>query len=142
LTVEDYYKENSNYIKTQYLDDQTIKSNTDSKDKYNKLKISKSKYGTKEFTMDTPYIQSKDDAEALLGWIVNKTIDPKHAIGLDIFAMPTIQLGDIVNIYYKDANNKDIIASESKRFVVYNIEYARSAQGPTMKLYCYEVADE
>jgi hypothetical protein len=25
---------------------------------------------------------------------------------------------------------------------VYNIEYTRSAQGPTMKLYCYEVADE
>ena len=142
LTVEDYYKENSNYIKTQYLDDQTIKSNTESKDKYNKLKISKSKYGTKEFTMDTPYIQSKDDAEALLGWIVNKTIDPKNAIGLDIFATPTIQLGDIVNIYYKNANNEDIIASENKRFVVYNIEYARSGQGPTMKLYCYEVADE
>jgi hypothetical protein len=142
LTVEDYYKENSNYIKTQYLDDQTIKSNTESKDKYNKLKISKSKYGTKEFTMDTPYIQSKDDAESLLGWIVNKTIDPKNAIGLDIFATPTIQLGDIVNIYYKNANDEDIIASENKRFVVYNIEYARSAQGPTMKLYCYEVADE
>jgi hypothetical protein len=142
LTVEDYYKENSNYIKTQYLDDQVIKSNTESKDKYNKLKISKSKYGTKEFTMDTPYIQSRDDAEALLGWIVNKTIDPKNAIGLEIFAMPTIQLGDIVNVYYKNANNEDIIASENKRFVVYNIEYARSAQGPTMKLYCYEVADE
>ena len=92
--------------------------------------------------MDTPYIQSKDDAEALLGWIVNKTIDPKNAIGLDIFATPTIQLGDIVSIYYKNSNDEDIIASESKRFVVYNIEYARSAQGPTMKLYCYEVADE
>jgi hypothetical protein len=142
LTVDDYYKENSNNIKTQYLDDATIQSNVISKNKYDKLKNSKSKYGTKEFTIDVPYVQSRDEAESLLGWIVDKTIDPKSAISLDIFATPIIQLGDLISIYYKDLNDESVIAAEDKRFVVYNITYSRSSIGPTMKIFCYEVSDE
>jgi len=142
LTVDDYYKENSNNIKTQYLDDATIQSNVISKNKYDKLKNSKSKYGTKEFTIDVPYVQSRDEAESLLGWIVDKTIDPKSAISLDIFATPIIQLGDLISIYYKDLNEESVIAAEDKRFVVYNITYSRSSVGPTMKIFCYEVSDE
>jgi hypothetical protein len=87
-------------------------------------------------------VQSRDEAESLLGWIVDKTIDPKSAISLDIFATPIIQLGDLISIYYKDLNDESVIAAEDKRFVVYNITYSRSSIGPTMTIFCYEVSDE
>jgi len=50
-----------------------------------------------------------------------------------------IQLGDIVNIEYKDILGDDIIAPETQRFVVYNIEYKKSSTGPEMNLYLSEV---
>jgi hypothetical protein len=64
---------------------------------------------------------------------------PKKSIGLKIFANPTIQLGDIVSIDYKNNNGLDLVASTSSRFVVYNIEYSRSLSGPDMTIYLSEV---
>ena len=64
---------------------------------------------------------------------------PKKSVGLDIFAIPTIQLGDIVSINYKDDNGLDLVSPESSRFVVYNIEYSRNPEGPNMKVYVSEV---
>jgi hypothetical protein len=29
-----------------------------------------------EFTLDTPYIQTQDDAENLMGWLINKFMKP------------------------------------------------------------------
>ena len=37
-------------------------------------------YGNNEFTLDTPYIQTQDDAENLMGWIINKIMIPKKLI--------------------------------------------------------------
>jgi hypothetical protein len=64
---------------------------------------------------------------------------PKKSIGLDIFAIPTIQLGDIVSINYKDYSGLDLVTPSSSRFVVYNIEYSRTPTGPNMKVYVSEV---
>jgi hypothetical protein len=50
-----------------------------------------------------------------------------------------LQLGDIVNIDMKDENGTDQIAPESSRFVVYQIEYNKSNQGPEMSVYLSEV---
>jgi hypothetical protein len=43
---------------------------------------------------------------------------PKKSIGVKIFATPTIQLGDIVTINYKDSNDLDLVVTENDRFVV------------------------
>ena len=96
-------------------------------------------YGKNEFSIDSTYIQTEDDAQALMGWIINKVMKPKRSIGVNIFSIPTLQLGDIVNINYKDIDNIDLVTSTTDRFVVYNIEYSRGLQGPSMTLYLSEV---
>ena len=96
-------------------------------------------YGKNEFSISTDYIQTEDDAEALMGWIISKIMIPKKSIGVKIFATPIIQLGDIVTIDYKDSNDLDLVATENDRFVVYNIEYSRNVDGPDMTIYLNEV---
>jgi hypothetical protein len=50
--------------------------------------------------------------------------------------MPTLQLGDIVDLeYFKNEINE---LSDS-RFVVYSIEYKRRENGPSMLVYLSEV---
>ena len=74
-----------------------------------------------------------------MGWVINKLMSPKKSVGVKIFATPTIQLGDIVTIDYKDSNDLDLVALETDRFVVYNIEYSRNSNGPDMTIYLNEV---
>ena len=96
-------------------------------------------YGKNEFSIDSPYIQTDDDANALMGWIINKLMKPKKSVGINMFAIPTLQLGDIVTLDYKDSSGLDLISPNTDRFVVYNIEYARNNSGPTMSVYLSEV---
>jgi hypothetical protein len=74
-----------------------------------------------------------------MGWIINKVMHPKKSIGVNMFSVPTLQLGDIVTINYKDSTNLDLVASDTSRFVVYNIEYVRGTDGPDMTVYLSEV---
>jgi hypothetical protein len=96
-------------------------------------------YGKNEFTIDSPYIQTQDDAESMMNWIINKVMVPKKSIGVNIFSIPTIQLGDIVTVDYKDSDGLNLVTSNLSRFVVYNIEYSRSLEGPSMTIYLSEV---
>jgi hypothetical protein len=137
-TVDEYFKKNANLSSPQLQGDTLVRSPLVEKAKFDEIKLSRMVYGKNEFTLETPYIQTQDDAEDLMGWIIGKILKPKKLVGVEIFAIPTIQLGDIVTIDYKD-NNIDMVASEDTRFVVYNIEYSRSTEGPSMTLYLSEV---
>jgi hypothetical protein len=95
-------------------------------------------YGKKDFSLDTPYIQSQDEASSLMKWIVDKTAKPRRSIGVKMFAIPTIQLGDIVSLDYKE-NNIDMAANPNNRFVVYNIDFSRNSDGPDMTIFLSEV---
>jgi len=53
--------------------------------------------------------------------------------------MPILQLGDLVNINYKDNEGIDLIDSETNKYVVYNISYSKSVNGPEMTVYLSEV---
>ena len=75
----------------------------------------------------------------MLGWIINKVMVPKKSIGINIFSLPTLQLGDIVTVNYKDLSGLDLVTSSLSRFVIYNIEYSRSESGPNMTVYLSEV---
>ena len=94
--------------------------------------------GKKDFNLNAPYIQTQDAANELMGWMISKIMSPRLAVGMSVFAMPTLQLGDIVTINYKDENQQDIIPSTS-RFVVYYIDYQKSISGPNMNVYLSEV---
>jgi hypothetical protein len=74
-----------------------------------------------------------------MGWIISKLMKPRKAVGLKVFSMPTIQLGDIVKINYTAKTDFEQIADSDTRFVVYNIEFGKSSDGPEMLVYLSEV---
>jgi hypothetical protein len=96
-------------------------------------------YGNNEFSIEATYLQTQDSSNSLMRWIIEKLMTPKRSVGVNIFSVPTLQLGDIVTINYKDSNDLDLVALTTTRFVVYNIEYSRSLDGPSMTVYLSEV---
>jgi hypothetical protein len=71
-------------------------------------------------------------------WMIEKTTKPRKSIGVKIFSIPTIQLGDIVSLDYQE-NGVSMASNPSSRFVVYNIEFSRSLEGPDMTVFLSEV---
>ena len=138
LTVDDYYSKVGDFSDPQFQGDALIRSPLVLKEDYKDIKLSRLTNGKKEFSLEAPYIQSDDDAKSLMGWMISKILKPRKSVGVKIFANPTIQLGDIVKINYSDEGVNQISSQES-RFVVYNIEYTRNADGPQMNLYLSEV---
>ena len=139
LTVDEYFKKRGNLSDPELKGDTLVYSPLVEKSKYDEIRQSRMIYGKNEFTIDSMYIQTPDDAEALMGWIINKIMHPKKSVGVNLFSIPTMQLGDIVTIDYKDSTELDLVASPSSRFVVYNIEYSRAEDGPSMTVYLSEV---
>jgi hypothetical protein len=139
LTVDEYFDKKSDYSNPQFSGQQLISYPNKVKKDYEDIKISRLTHGKKEFTLETPYIQSHDDAENLMAWIISKIMKPRRSVGANIFGMPVLQLGDIVKINYKDNDNADLIASSDSRFVVYQIDYSATPEGPDMSVYLSEV---
>ena len=142
LTVDDYYKKKSILTDSEIGASSTVVNPFRVLEEYNRIKNSRMKHGLNEFTpIESPYIQSQDAAENVFGWVVDKVSVPKKTIGLNTFATTNLQLGDIVNIDYKDEQGDgiDIISPETKRFVVYNMEYQKDSGGLTTTLYLVEV---
>jgi hypothetical protein len=71
-------------------------------------------------------------------WLVEKIAKPRKSIGVQIFAIPTLQLGDIVTLDYEE-NGINMASSPSSRFVIYNIDYSKSVDGPSMTVFLSEV---
>jgi hypothetical protein len=139
LTVDEYFAKRSNFSTPQLSGTSVVVSPNIEKQKYDQIKISRLIYGNNEFTIDSPYIQTDDDANNLMGWIIEKIMVPRKSIGVELYSIPTIQLGDIVTISYQNEDGIDLVAKPDERFVVYNIEYRRSNTGPSMTLFLSEV---
>ncbi len=139
VTVDDFLKRRGNTSDPEIKGSVITESPFKFTEQYEKIRQSRILYGKNDFTLDSIYIQDLDTAENLLEWIIDKNIRPRKSIGLDIFSMPTLQLGDLVNVYYKDSEGIDLITPESVRYVVYNINYRRSVSGPEMTVYLSEV---
>ena len=139
LTVDDYFDKRGNLANVKFDSSASIQSALIEQDKTDEIRLSRVIYGKNDFTLDTPYIQTQDDADSLMGWIINKIMVPKKAIGVNIFSIPTLQLGDIVSINYKDVDGLDLVAADTDRFIIYNIEYSRTLEGPKMTIYLSEV---
>jgi hypothetical protein len=139
LTVDEYFQKRGNLSDPEFKGSAIAFSPLVEKSKYDEIRQSRMIYGKNEFTIDSIYIQTQDDAEALMGWIINKVMKPKKSIGVNLFSIPTLQLGDIVTVNYKDSTGLDLVTSSATRFVVYNIDYTRSPSGPSMTIYLSEV---
>ena len=138
LTVDEYFNKNSLASNPQFVADKLISNPYKFKQDYQDIKLSRMTYGKKDFSLDAPYIQSQDEASSLMKWMVEKTTKPRKSVGVQIFSIPTIQLGDIVSLDYRE-NGVSMASNSSSRFVVYNIEFARNSDGPDMKLFLSEV---
>jgi hypothetical protein len=113
------------------------------KKNYQSIKNSRMTYGKNDFSIQAGYIQSQDSAEELMGWIVSKIMKPRISVGLEIFPNPALQLGDLVTIAYQTGDTLvDEVSSPNSRFVIYNIEYKRSFEGPSMTVYLSQVSSE
>jgi len=139
LSVDEYFKKRGNLSDPEFQGSSLIFSPLVEKAKYDEIRQSRMIYGKNEFSIDSIYIQTDDDAQALMGWIINKVMHPKKSIGVNLFSIPTMQLGDIVTVNYKDSSGLDLVTPDSNRFVVYNIEYSRGNSGPNMTTYLAEV---
>jgi hypothetical protein len=137
LTVDDYYNKKSSFSNPEIINN--IITNPERQDKiYSDILASRSKYGKREFSLDSLYIQDQDSANSLVGWIMSKTMRPRKEIGLELFPMPHLQLGDIVTIDY-EMPNKDKFIDTTKQFVVAEMQYGRNENGPTQTVRVVEV---
>lgn len=137
LTVDQYFNNKASTSKAIGLPN-TVSSLSRVRQDYQDITNSRMTYGKKEFELTADYIQDYDSANSLMGWLIDKMMKPRLSVGVKIFANPLIQLGDIVKIDHSQ-NGIDLTGSQDKRFVVYNIEYDRSVNGPSMTLYLSEV---
>ena len=125
LTVDDYFKEVSNFADPIVIDN-LIKSPARAEKIYEDIKLSRSRYGEKQFSLDSPYIQTDDLAKDLMEWIVKKSLRPKKVIYMETFGTSHLQLGDIIKINY-NLPDGDILIDPNKKFVVHEIFYSRSS---------------
>jgi hypothetical protein len=139
ITVDDYLKQRGNLADPEFKTDSSVVSPLRFIEAYEQVRLSRAQYGKNEFTLQSNYIQDSDTAENILGWIIDKSIRPRKLIGLNIFSNPTLQLGDIVKVKYSNAEGINLINDPSKRYVVYNIGYTKSVDGPDMSVYLSEV---
>jgi len=140
LTVDDYFNTKTDESSLKLQSGNVAYSTVKSKDDYFDIRQSRLEHGNQAFSVNAPYIQSHDAAEGLMGWMVNKIMKPSRSVGVEIFANPILQLGDIVQIDYKNSEGLDEIAPYDSRFVVYSIEYKRDPSGPSMVAYLSEVS--
>jgi hypothetical protein len=140
LTVDEYFNNLSDFSQLQNTDPGSISASTKIKKDFVDIKSSRVTYGRNEFSLQSDYIQDQDTARSLMGWVISKVMKPRLAVGLQVFGMPIVQLGDIVTIDYVDKNGVVQVAPEDTRFVVYSIDYDNDGSGPTMTVYLSEVS--
>lgn len=139
LTVDDYFSKKSDFSNIDFQSTDTISSPSVAKQQYQDIKFSRITHGRKEFSLEAPYIQTQDDANSLMGWMISKIMKPRKSIGIQVFGMPILQLGDIIKINYTNVDGVQEIGDEDARFVIYAIDYDRSDVGPVMLVYASEV---
>jgi len=139
LTVDEYFSKNSDYSSPKLNSTGTVNAPSVYDKQFIDIQNSRNTYGKKDFTLNGVYIQNQDAANKLMEWMVAKVMKQRKSVGVSIFANPMIQLGDIVQIDYVDTSGYRQISDVDARFIVYNIEYNRTKDGPTMNLYLSEV---
>ena len=137
LTVDDYFKDISNFSDPVVVNN-LIRSPQRADKTYQNIKLSRSKYGERAFSLNSPYIQNDDLARDIMEWMVKKTIKPRKVMYMETFGTAHLQLGDIVKINYTLPDN-DLFIDPDKKFVISEIFYSRSSTGIRNRLKVVEV---
>ena len=139
LSVDEYFEKIGNLSDPEISNEVVVLPPDKYKEDYRDIKLSRITQGKKAFSIEAPYIQSHDNAESLMLWLSKKIMKPRRSVGVEVFGMPTLQLGDIVEIDYTNENGVNEISADDSRFVVYSISYDRQQDGPKMTAYLSEV---
>ena len=139
LSVDEYFEKTGNLSDPEFSGNFVVRSPEVSKEKYRDIKLSRLTQGKNSFSINAKYIQSQDTAEDLMRWLSEKIMQPRKSVGVEVFGLPILQLGDIVQIEYKNEQGVEEISSETSRFVVYYMDYDRKEDGPKMNVYLSEV---
>ncbi|MFZ9241652.1 MAG: hypothetical protein ACO295_00465 [Sediminibacterium sp.] len=137
LTVDDHFKKISDFSNAVRVDN-LFKSPVVQRKVFDEILSSRSKYGKKNFALTSDYIQNQDQASDLMDWLVSKTLRPRKIVYIDAFATQHLQLGDIVNIDYELPDGYQFV-DKNKKFVISEITYNRSMDGPTMNIKAVEI---
>lgn len=140
LSVDEYFNRIGNLSDPAIVGDTVILPPEKTIEKYQNIKFSRLTQGRKEFTIEAPYIQSQESADNLMQWLASRVMKNRMAAGVEIFGMPLLQLGDIVEVSYTNENGASELGTGS-RFVVYYIDYNRNQEGPSMTAYISEVTE-
>jgi hypothetical protein len=138
LTVDDYFKELSNFSDPVITNNNLIVSPGRSEKIYESIRNSRSVYGNKSFSLDSIYIQNEDSAKDIMKWILDKTIRPRKVFEIDTFGTSHVQLGDIVKINF-DLPEGVKLVDENKKFIVISAQYGRSSSNVKSQLRVVEV---
>jgi hypothetical protein len=139
LTVDEYFSKVGDLSNPKFVGSNLVTSPLQIQQEYQDIKFSRITDGEKAFSINATYIQSKDEAENLMEWLVSKIMKPRKSVGVSLFGLPTLQLGDIVQIDYENKEGIQEVADVNDRFVVYHIEYDRDPNGPSSTVYLSEV---
>ena len=139
LTVDKFFTKNSDFSNPSFNGENIVTSPIKASKDYQDIKVSRMTYGTREFSLETQHIQTEDAATELMSWLVSKISKPRKSVGLKVFSMPIVQLGDIVTIdYVQNGINKT--GDPETQYVVYSIDYSKNSSGPDMTVYLSEVS--
>ena len=138
-TVDEFYEKNGSLSDQKFVGSDIISSPYQLNQDYKDIKLSRLTHGTKAFSLSSPYIQSQDTANSLMSWFTTKIMKPRRSVGLKLFGLSNLQLGDIVKINYINEDGINQISADDSRFVVYHLEYNRDSNGPDIVAYLSEV---
>lgn len=138
LSVDKFLEKRSDFSDPELKGTRVLRSPEIFEEKFNEIKLSRMTHGNNDFTIESQYIQTQDQAEGLMDWIINRIMKPKKTIGVKIFSNPMLQLGDIVTLEYS-RDGIDLLGSSGDRFIIYSIEYSKGVGGPDMTVYLCEI---
>lgn len=109
--------------------------------------LNKSIYGEKTFNLASDFIQSIDQANSLMRWIIKCCSRERFKMSMEIMFNPLLELGDKVKIfsssrgYYNKYLNQANTGFGNKTFVVSEINHSISTSGVSTNVVLIEVGE-
>jgi len=137
LSLDNYFGRISDSSNPIYEQNQLV-SPVSSLESYNKVKASRAKYGRNQFSLNALYIQSDTQARDIMKWLIERVMRPRKTAIINTFAMPHLQVGDIVTVAYTMPDGVEWVDADTQ-FLVKEINYNRASDQITQAVRVVEV---
>lgn len=96
------------------------------------------KYGSNAYTVSGEYINSMQQANSILSWILENSTKTKKTIAAQVFPNPLLELGDKVRIFYPELGYS-YTQQGDKVYYIHSISYSVDNEGPKMSISVREI---